>query len=490
MLVVITLAACPKPGQDPSGGGGGGGGGGGARGAGPAGAPRATPAAAAREFLDLLLKGDHATAAARVDPRMKNLINVDVLKEGFTGLAKLGGAVKQVTEKGAQPKDGETIVTLRVALEKFVVDFVISVSATGTITGVVGQPQDQPWAIPDYARAEDVVEQEVTVGKGEWALPGTLTLPSPPAAPKAEERPAPARGAKARPAPRAKPAPLPRYPAVVFVHGSGPGDRDGSMASNKAYKDLAYGLAAQGIASLRYDKRTRVHGAKIVKILDKLTINEETVDDAALAVALLRAHPRIDPKKIVVIGHSQGGYAIPRIARKAPAVAGLVVLAGNTRPLEVLIIEQLTYMVELTKPAGGAPAEAAEKALAAAKAGVEKLKDPKLDRKTPREQLPFGIPAAFWLDLRGYDPAKLAAGLKQPMLVLQGVRDYQVAKADFEGWKKGMAAKKNVTYKTYTDLNHQFMPGYGTSSPAEYLIPNHVSKEVVEDIVRFVLALK
>jgi fermentation-respiration switch protein FrsA (DUF1100 family) len=420
---------------------------------------------------------------------MKNLINVDVLKEGFTGLLKLGGAVKAVAEKGVQAKDGESLVVLAVTLERFAVDFAVTVSATGTVTGVVGNPKDQPWSAPDYGKAEDVVESEVTVGKGEWALPGTLTLPSPPA-PKAEARPEPARGAKARPAPRAKPAPLPRFAAVVIVHGSGPGDRDGSMASNKAYKDLAYGLAAQGIASLRYDKRTRVHGAKIAKILDKLTLNEETVDDAALAVAFLQKHPRIDPKKIVVIGHSQGGYAIPRIAKKAPAVAGLVVLAGNTRPLEVLILEQLSYMVELTKPSGGPAAEAAEKALATAKAAVEKLKDPKLDRKTPREQLPFGIPAAFWLDLRGYDPAKLAAGLKQPMLVLQGVRDYQVAKADFEGWKKGMAAKKNVTYKTYTDLNHQFMPGYGTSSPAEYLIPNHVSREVVEDIVRFVLGLK
>jgi dipeptidyl aminopeptidase/acylaminoacyl peptidase len=208
-----------------------------------------------------------------------------------------------------------------------------------------------------------------------------------------------------------------------------------------------------------------------------------------LAVALLKKHPRIDPRAIVVVGHSQGGYAIPRIAKRDGSIAALVVLAGNSRPLEVLILEQMAYMVELTKPLGGQASDAAEKALAAAKAGAEKLKDPKLDRKTPREQLPLGIPASFWLDVRTYQPALVAATLKQPMLILQGERDYQVAKADYEGWRTALAAKKNATLKTYPDLNHQLMPGYGPSSPAEYLVPNHVAKEVVDDLAKFVLAL-
>src|SRR5437868_1155092 len=70
-------------------------------------------------------------------------------------------------------------------------------------------------------------EREVTVGKGEWELPGTLGLP---------------KGSGP-------------FPAVVLVQGSGPQDRDETMGVNKPFQDIAWGLASNGIAVLRYDKR-------------------------------------------------------------------------------------------------------------------------------------------------------------------------------------------------------------------------------------------
>lgn len=72
------------------------------------------------------------------------------------------------------------------------------------------------------------------------------------------------------------------------------------------------------------------------------------------------------------------------------------------------------------------------------------------------------------------------------MLILQGGRDYQVTEADFDGWKKGLGSRADVTYKLYPDLNHQFVTGIGKSTPSEYEEPGHVAEIVVSDIAAWI----
>ena len=132
-------------------------------------------------------------------------------------------------------------------------------------------------------------------------------------------------------------------PAVILVHGSGPNDRDETIGANKPFKDLATGLASRGIAVLRYDKRTRVHGAKVAALTD-FTVNQEVIEDVIEAVKALRAQPRIDPARVFVLGHSLGGMLVPRIATADPTIAGLIVLAGAARPLEEAIVAQSRYI--------------------------------------------------------------------------------------------------------------------------------------------------
>ena len=83
-----------------------------------------------------------------------------------------------------------------------------------------------------------------------------------------------------------------------------------------------------------------------------ITLREETIEDAVSAAGLLRGTAKIDGKRIFVIGHSLGAYAAPRIGVADPALAGLILLAGNTRPIDVLIDEQIAYL-------GGTEAQAA-----------------------------------------------------------------------------------------------------------------------------------
>ncbi len=309
-------------------------------------------------------------------------------------------------------------------------------------------------AQPPYADPAQFEERELVVGTGEWALPGTLSVP---------------RGG----------GPV---PAVVLVHGSGPNDRGETVGPNKPFRDLAWGLASRGIAVLRYDKRTKVHTARVVQMLETFTVNEETVDDAVAAVSLLRRTVEIDSRRIFVLGHSLGGMLVPRIGRRDPDIAGFVIMAGATRPLEDLILAQVTNLL----PLSGLPSAEQQRRLDELKRQVARVKDPNLSPAVPRSELPFGLPAAYWLDLRGYNAAVAARDLNRPLLILHGGRDYQVTLEDFQGWQRELSSRQDVTFKLYPTLNHLFMEGAGRSTPAEYERPGHVAQVVIEDIATWI----
>ena len=129
--------------------------------------------------------------------------------------------------------------------------------------------------------------ETIIVGAGtEYPLNGLLTLPDEAAEPQ------PGGLAKREPGNPAKP-----FPAVVMVHGSGASNMDEKVMKLTPFKDLAEGLAKHGVASLRYDKRTFVHGRRMIRNKG-LTVKEETIEDALLAVQMLKKDPRIDHDRI------------------------------------------------------------------------------------------------------------------------------------------------------------------------------------------------
>ena len=309
-------------------------------------------------------------------------------------------------------------------------------------------PPAAPYSVPSYADPAAYKEEDVKIGTAEWPLPATLTMPA---------------GGKS-------------YPAVVLVHGSGPNDRDQTVGANKMFKDLALGLASRGIAVLRYDKRSRVHGAKLAA-LKSFTVKDEVLDDVGEALAWVGAHPAIDPRRIFVLGHSLGGMLIPRIVAANGTVAGAIVMAGAARPIEVALVEQTRYLAMLDgtiSPAEQQQIDAMDQTAASIKALG--------DRDAPEGKLFAGAPASYWLDLRRYDAPAAAAGLKTRLLVLQGERDYQVTMAEFERWKRALGGRRDVTLRSYPALNHQFIAGSGPATPQEYQTPSHVAEDVIRDI--------
>ena len=161
------------------------------------------------------------------------------------------------------------------------------------------------------------------------------------------------------------------------------------------------------------------------------------------------------------------------------AVAGLVIAAGGAQPLYWAAIRQVRYIAALDP----ATAAAAEPVIATMTRQAEAVDSPDLGPSTPTTDLPFGIPAAYWLDLRDYDPVSLAATLDQPMLIVQGGRDYQATvDDDLARWRTGLAGRENVTIRVYDEDNHTFFPGTGPSTPADYDTLHHVDPAVVADI--------
>lgn len=409
--------------------------------------------AAARAFVEQMVKQDFSAAVAPFDDTMKTAMPAAKLQETWDAVLKEIGPFKQAGKTRTEKQGSYTIVFVTCAFQKATIDIKVVFDQSKRIAGLLFTPTTNvDYAPPAYLKADSFREKEITVGTNEWALPGTLSTP----------------------------VGVGPFPAVVLVPGSGPHDRDETIGANKPFRDLAWGLASNGVAVLRYEKRTKQHVGKLASI-PAFTVKEEVVDDVLAAVELLRKTERIDPKRVFVLGHSLGGMLVPRIGRLDPNIAGLISLAGATRPLEDVIPVQLAYIFS----ADGNISPEEQKQIDQAKERVAKIKALKREDLTSPALL-FGAPASYWLDLRGYDPPEAAKTLKQPLLILQGDRDYQVTMEDFGRWSAALATKSNVTLKSYPTLNHLFIAGTGLSTPSEYAQAGHVEVHVIEDIAAWI----
>ncbi len=271
-------------------------------------------------------------------------------------------------------------------------------------------------------------------------------------------------------------------PVVVIVHGSGPGDRDGTLGPNKPYADLARGLAERGIAVLRYEKRTR---AQPLWFLGKrFTVREEVLDDALAAVALVRARPEIDPTRVIVLGHSFGGFLMPRIAAEDGRLAGVIFWAGAFREqVPVLMLRQLDYIASVS---------GVDSIRVRAQARQIGMMGRQIAALTPADSMAEGIilgaSPAYWLDLRDYDPATTLKGVTAPVLIQQGGMDYQVTSEMLEGFLAALGPREGLTVQRFPALNHLFIASEGTPRPAMYAVPGHVSDEVIAAIAVWVAA--
>ncbi|MDY3732442.1 MAG: alpha/beta fold hydrolase [Alloprevotella sp.] len=394
--------------------------------------------AAAESVLRQLKNGCGDSLYAASTPQVQGQLKAESFNAIWQQLTMQAGALQGSADWQQKDQPPYAICQKRLEFERAALIMTVTFDAEGRIAGLFFAPAPPAATPPTGSETSDNIKnsknasparkhasfpagdaRKATVKNGKVQLPGTLVLPQGATA----ERP---------------------VPAVVFVHGSGPNDRDETIGPNRLFRDLADSLAAAGIASLRYDKRTYVYRAATASISDgKLDYDVETVDDAVCAIDLLRRTAGIDPQRIYVVGHSQGAMLAPRIAARSGKAAGCVMLAAPARTLDVLLHEQLRHLA----PQSGMTVAQAD---------------------STAESMWHKLPADYRAMASAYDPVAEAAALSVPMLFLQGGNDYQVTAADFSLYQETLRGNPRAHFVFLPEADHLMRPLEKQAVPADY----------------------
>ncbi|WP_102273751.1 serine aminopeptidase domain-containing protein [Cytobacillus massiliigabonensis] len=418
---------------------------------------------ATKDFLALAKSQKWDELMPLLSANLQSHVSKEGLSQLWTALTSPYGAIKETAIQSYRDNGVHTKATVLLTAEKGPFLLVVNFDKNGKVDDFHTEAAYDPsqFLNPDYNTPENYTEKKMTIGEGTFSLPGVLTVPK-------GEGP---------------------FPVVVLVHGSGANDMDETAYAFKPFRDIAVGLANNGIAVLRYDKRTNTHAIKS-SMNPKFSIMEETVLDANDAVKALKSVPEIDGDNIFVLGHSQGGYALPLILEndKEKDIKGAIGVAGPTGKFHELLIWQTEQSI-LRAKSMNMPIEqikAAQVQLDVLKEQFKLLDDPQYSK----DNIPpaFQIPNAYWwFDLRDYAPTSLIKEQNVPLLLLQGGKDIQVPASNLENWKTALKDRNDVQYKLYPDMMHMLVNMKGEPNGiTEYMTPGNVPVEFLDDIAEWV----
>lgn len=407
------------------------------------------------------------TLYASLDANMQSALSREDFASLWGQLAAVSGEFLGFDGNTESTNMGEYLVlTQRLDMSGMDLLCTMSLDASGKVAGLQFTPA--PATADETVPLAGVTEEAIQVGEAPWELSGLLTLPENVEGP---------------------------LPAVVLVQGSGPSDRNESVGAVKPFYDLAQALAVQGIAVIRYDKRTYVYGEEIASSASysSFTVEEETIQDAIAAGKLLAGDPRIDSTRIYLLGHSLGAMLAPRIVQESGELfAGMILACGSNASLLDIMIRQNQDAIDAL--ADEETRAAAQAQLDAECAKVEGLAD--MTAEEARQNTLFGQPAYyFWEMAQHPTAAELLGELEEPVLLINGDRDFQVTVAEGrESWEASLDLSAPWVSYLWADVNHLLMrpeaPQGVAGTSAEYMIPCAVDAEITDAIGAFIHAEK
>ncbi|QRV15716.1 alpha/beta fold hydrolase [Haloterrigena salifodinae] len=412
-----------------------------------------TPAAFARQFVEKLA-ADRFEEASNLTPTA-GPIPAGNLERVWMGYTAVHGEFEEITAVGeaADLEPGQTrafgdaaVIDVTMTFERGEDGLLVGVKDDAV--AVVDFPVE--YERPTYVDPDSFATESVTVPAEGCHLDGIATVPTE------------ATGSD-------------DVPGVVLVHGSTPTDKNYQNGSTQLFRDLAEGLASCGIAVLRYDKRTY---SCIPDLADR-SLDRTIVDDALVAVDQLRALEGVDADRIVVVGHSLGGMAAPRIAARDGSLAGAVGLAAPARPLYDVFLEQYEHRLSV----GEHDWEQLNTQYDRMQEDAERIRNGEYQA----DEVIAEYPGALWQSLEDYDHVDTARDVDVPLRFLQGRRDFQVSpENDFELWRTELEDRPATTFESYDGLDHLFMSGEGPSVPYETMVRNNVEEAVIDDLVAWI----
>ncbi|MBC7617176.1 MAG: DUF3887 domain-containing protein [Pedobacter sp.] len=404
----------------------------------------------ANNFFYYMEAGKFDTAHMYFDTAEQAKVSPENLKQIWISITAKLGNVKSLDAIQSKIQGEFFAVTVEGKFENDNQNFILGFNKSEKLVGFYMPPKLAAYIMPSYADTTKYQEKSVYLDTKDHKLAAVVTTPKN----------------------------VNNFPMVVLVHGSGPSDLDETIGTNKPFKDLAIGLAAKGIGTIRYVKRTLLYANEFNKAF---TVKEEVTDDALVAIAMAKTIKGADLKKIYLFGHSLGGMLAPQLATLAPELNGIILAAAPARKLTDIIVEQNKYFFALAKDS----TEAGKKQLDTILKDVGRSKINQLGNMKP-DSLIIGLPASYWVSLNAYDQVATAKKLNKRIFIIQGGNDFQVSQVDYNLWDAALNKKKNAFLKFYPELNHLLTPQTEKGTSAQYQIPANVSEKLIEDLALWI----
>jgi alpha-beta hydrolase superfamily lysophospholipase len=279
--------------------------------------------------------------------------------------------------------------------------------------------------------------------------------------------------------------------SVVFLAGSGPTDTDSTMEPNKPLKDLAWGLASKGIAISRWDE-VSAETSKVAADED-MTLQKEYLKFSEEALKALQKSLSSKGKAdlpIFVLGHSLGGMVAPLFALTNANIKGIILLSAGAGKMHDSALRQMQYLASLDRD----PPLVTTEFLNVVSKQVALVSSSEMTAQLPREDMPLGAPASYWISVKNYDQLETANIFDGPIFIGQGERDFQVsASEDVAAWQKVLARKKGYMGKLYHGIGHLLIDtGFEhvnsgiLETPDDHTLEGHVAGDVLDDIYSWV----
>ena len=391
-----------------------------------------------------------------LDYEMNRILGTNGLEELWDACIMQFGPLLKIHESKAEQIDTLFITRTKVEFEKKSWILKIVFNAQKSISGIFIEPLKMPYESPAYADESLFYEYKKTLPDPKFPVDGLLSIPK-----------------------KGK-----QIPAIIILAGSGPNDKDLVIGSKRIYKDLAWGIASQGVAVFRFDKRTFTYGKTLAND-PNVSIDDEYSKDVLLAVNMLKAQAEIDPKQIYLFGHSLGGHILPYLAANVKGIRGFIGFGANYSSLPELMAYQADFLAQdLPAHQQKAYLDLKQKALYA--------RD-RLSLNSCADSLPDGLSPIYLLSLNQAAPQNHLKSLgKKPFLFIQGTKDYQVPTSELAKWQEAVLKVKNaqVKYVSLENINHIGAEETGKMGPASYEKPGNVSPLLIHEIVKFVKAQK
>ncbi len=396
-----------------------------------------------RTIIEEFLQGEYSTLIDMGSDEIKNGISTETLDEILVSLVT-NENIKEPTEFYATMEGTNEVMQVVVPASTMNLLFLITYTHDNIVVGffITKLPLS-----PEVVTNDDFTEEAIEISAGDITMQGRLTIPT------GVENP----------------------DVAIIISGSGPQGMDGVIGTseNAVYRDIAHGLAKQGIASIRYDDRFY---PLVPNSVSELTVQSEVLDDVNTVVEIANDDERLG--EVFLLGHSFGGMLSPYLAENNEDVEGFVSLAGSPRKLEYIMYDQSVDALD----AAGITGDERDEQLNALELEIEKIKAAEDD---PNE-LVLGQPENYWYSLNQVTGEDIAKNINCPALIIQGSEDFQVkVEEDFVLWQELLDGNTNVEFIEYEGLNHLFMASQ-EQSIEDYNIANNVDEQVIIDIADFI----